>query len=320
MFDDPDDATTAQWADASPNDDATAALLARTRDPGTHEELVAQTTVVSMMASVIAAPSTNVSAMAPSAERRRLRATKALTKLAVVAAGVVVGTSAAAATGHLPDGAQSALARVTAHLGIHLTDPNLAVPSTIPPASTGPLPVAVNNDQASTGDPVEPEAEAIPQPAVTSTLAASTPAGSAITVATPDSLHVPTSEPTSTTAPRGPDADGSAKHGLCNAWRAHQSNGTAVDSVAMRNLEATAAAAGETVEAFCDDPATPAPTDAETATTADARHAQPKPTKPDKPRQSDTVGEKNGKGVSPTSSDLTSGTTDHKANEKRKGK
>ena len=283
---------------------------------------MAETTVVSMMASVIAAPSTNVSALASPAARGRLRATKALTKLAVVAAGVVVETSAATATGHLPDGAQSALARVTAHIGIHLTDPNLAVPSTIPPARTGPLPVGANNDQVSTDGPAEPEAEAIPQPGVLATLPATTPASSAITVAIPDSLHVPTSAPTSTTAPRGPDANGSAKHGLCNAWRAHQSNGTAVDSVAMRNLEATAAAAGETVEAFCDDPAAPAApasTDAETATTADAKNDQSKPTKPDMPGQSDTVGEKNDKGVSPTSSDLASGTAGQRRNEKIKG-
>jgi len=171
-----------------------------------------------------------------------------------------------------------------------------------------------------TDGPAEPEAEAIPQPGVLATLPATTPASSAITVAIPDSLHVPTSEPTSTTAPRGPDANGSAKHGLCNAWRARQSNGTAVDSVAMRNLEATAAAAGETVEAFCDDPTAPASTDAETAITADAKNDQPKPTKPDKPGQSDTVGEKNDKGVSPTSSDLASGTAGHRRNEKRKGK
>ena len=50
--------------------------------------------------------------------------------------------------------------------------------------------------------------------------------------------------------PVGPDATGSAAHGLCTAWKNVAGNGKAMESVAFRNL-ITAAGGEDEVEAFC---------------------------------------------------------------------
>ena len=50
----------------------------------------------------------------------------------------------------------------------------------------------------------------------------------------------------------GPDANGPARAGLCQAWTAHQLHPTSSDdSQAMKNLNAAATTAGETVQEFC---------------------------------------------------------------------
>ncbi|GAA6525991.1 hypothetical protein [Intrasporangium sp. DVR] len=50
--------------------------------------------------------------------------------------------------------------------------------------------------------------------------------------------------------PVGPDATGSAAHGLCTAWQHVAGNGKAMDAIAFRNL-ITAAGGEDEVEAFC---------------------------------------------------------------------
>ncbi|MDV3221017.1 hypothetical protein [Intrasporangium sp.] len=52
--------------------------------------------------------------------------------------------------------------------------------------------------------------------------------------------------------PVGPDATGSAAHGLCTAWQGVAGNGKAMDSVAFQNL-VDAAGGEDEVEAFCAD-------------------------------------------------------------------
>lgn len=55
--------------------------------------------------------------------------------------------------------------------------------------------------------------------------------------------------------PRGPDATGPARVGLCRAWTAHTTNGHAPSdsSVAFRNLQQAATDAGQSVAGYCKD-------------------------------------------------------------------
>src|SRR5207302_3677651 len=55
------------------------------------------------------------------------------------------------------------------------------------------------------------------------------------------------------TPSQGPDVTGSAKSGLCNAYASGQgrTNGGKNNSVAFRNLQNAAKAAGQSVEQFC---------------------------------------------------------------------
>jgi hypothetical protein len=49
----------------------------------------------------------------------------------------------------------------------------------------------------------------------------------------------------------GPDATGPAAFGLCTAWEAHQRSGAEPNGVAFQNLDAAAAAAGQTTADYC---------------------------------------------------------------------
>ncbi len=93
-------------------------LFDRTRLPGTAEELGSEAAVIGAMVRTIAEP-TLVSDLDA---RRRLVVSKTAARIAIAAAVLFVGTSTAAATGNLPDAAQSAVARVSSHLGVSIPD------------------------------------------------------------------------------------------------------------------------------------------------------------------------------------------------------
>ena len=124
----------------------------------------------------------------------------------------------------LPDGAQSAVARAADHAGLSLPNPD---------ARTNPVP-AVDTTTSTTEAVVEVD---------TST-----------TTKTADAAEVAKVADPTADAAVGPDATGPAKAGLCQAWTSHQmthANNSANDSVAMKNLQTAADAAGQTVAAFC---------------------------------------------------------------------
>ena len=75
----------------------------------------------------------------PMLGRRRSTTRRWVARTAIVAGVLVVGTGTAAAAGALPDGAQSAIARFTTHIGLDLPDPGAvvhAVPPVTRPATT----------------------------------------------------------------------------------------------------------------------------------------------------------------------------------------
>ena len=67
----------------------------------------------------------------------------------------------------------------------------------------------------------------------------------------PDTPSTSTSGDTDTSTPKGPDATGAAKQGLCNAYLADKANGKNPNAVAFKNLAQAAKDAGKTVDAYC---------------------------------------------------------------------
>ncbi|MGW5241567.1 hypothetical protein ACWEOW_21755 [Monashia sp. NPDC004114] len=125
---------------------------------------------------------------------------------------------------------------------------------------------------------------------------AATPTMPAGAAAAGDQAATPTGAPTGT--PVGPDATGSAAHGLCTAWAAHEAgSGEALGAIAFKNL-ATAAGGADKVATFCatvtapgksgdhptGKPATlPTPTDAGKPADPGKPATLPTPTDPGKP-------------------------------------
>ena len=68
---------------------------------------------------------------------------------------------------------------------------------------------------------------------------------------TPESPSSPTSGDSGTSTPKGPDATGAAKQGLCTAYLADKANGKNPNAVAFKNLTQAAKDAGTTVDAYC---------------------------------------------------------------------
>ena len=67
----------------------------------------------------------------------------------------------------------------------------------------------------------------------------------------PDTPSTSTSGDTDTSTPKGPDATGAAKQGLCRAYLADKANGKNPNAVAFKNLAQAAKDAGKTVDAYC---------------------------------------------------------------------
>ncbi len=163
-------------------------------------------------------------------------------RTAIAAAVLIAGTGSAAAAGALPDAAQSAIARVTSHVGLVLPDPN----ATVHPAPT----------------PTHPHATTTSEPTPTYDIEHTfdhrndSPGGHGGTTTT---ITVPTAEPAApapesseSAGATGPRLDGPAKQGLCTAWDAHRRSGKPdPQGTAFIDLDAAAAAAGQSVADFC---------------------------------------------------------------------
>ena len=238
-------------------------LFERTRLPGTAEELSSEAVLVGAMVRTIAQPVlvSDISA------RRRLRISKTAARAAIAAAVVFVGTSTAAATGNLPDPAQSAVSRASSHLGVDIPDP---YDERAAGERSG---AATTVDPSTTSTVLDDHSVTVPVSEVPSTNAATFSTSPGLNPNAPESTDLSALQPVTpeTTGGQGPDANGPAKHGLCRAWAAHRSDSPAnQNSTAMRNLQAAAAAAGQTVEEFCADVLGTEPGPAEVATTSPA--------------------------------------------------
>ena len=109
----------------------------------TANELSAEHDIVNAMA--LAIQSSNVTELRRAPMHKRFSSAKHTTKAAIIAGVVLFSTSAAAAAGVLPDGAQSAVARAADHAGLSLPNPD---------ARTNPVP-AVDTTTSTTEAVVE---------------------------------------------------------------------------------------------------------------------------------------------------------------------
>ena len=251
-----------------PPNGGVAALLARVVAPATADERAAEETTIAAM----------VAALHPTVDTdRRGSPTRRWVARTAIAAGVLIaGTGSAAATGALPDAAQSAIARATSHIGLVLPNPS----ATVHPTPTHPHTTPTTNTTTETSTP--------------STTATTTPVNIAVTT-TPITVPTQTSAPTAAVAPEtpaatlatGPRLDGPAKKGLCTAWDAHRRSGKPEPhGTAFTDLDAAAAAAGQSVADFCapvlttapDTPTQPPSVDTPPAASARPAHGKPSTT------------------------------------------
>ena len=261
------------------------------RGPGTPEELATEREVVAAM--VAATGVAGVPAIDELARHRARRGSKVATRVAIASAVFLVGAGTAAAAGAFPDVAQSAIARAGSHVGLNLPNPHSSRSTSAPTTPTDTTP----GDGSSSPSVVEPVGSdpATTSAASTSTTSAPTTVPSATPASTMDAPTLPasTTSVSTTTASTpgvpaiGPDGTGPAKDGLCRAWDAHRRNGATNDnSVAMRQLEDAAHAAGMTVEQYCADvlgPSSSAPdptTDPVVHTSTSSPVTVPTPTAP----------------------------------------
>ncbi|MCU1359544.1 MAG: hypothetical protein JWN99_833 [Ilumatobacteraceae bacterium] len=228
-------------------------LLERSRSSGTADELSNEAVIVGAMAAALEqAPIADIGAHRT--RRHRLAPSKLVVRSAIVVAGVLVGASTVAATGNLPANAQSAVARATSHLGFDIPDPHRHRDGndrdTLPSSTAAPS--AAPSTAATSTEPTASTVPATEPVAAQSTTSAAELSPPATTTAIPDPDGSAVVPAVVSPVPGGPDPNGPAKKGLCQAWSAHRDDDPADShSVALQNLVAAAAAAGQTVEQFC---------------------------------------------------------------------
>ena len=189
-------------------------LFNLTKSDATAEELTAQASTVTAMLAAMQPVPTNVVPMRSFSMRDRFAMSKAATKAAIIS-GVVLfsATAAAAASGNLPDSAQSVVSRAVSHVGIHIDNPEKSAAEVIEATSTS----STIDENSST-----------------------------VVVGNNDSSNDHSSSGV------GPNANGDAKDGLCHSFNEHlNSPAKPEDSVAMKNLQEAATAAHQSVAAFC---------------------------------------------------------------------
>ena len=221
-------------------------LIAAARRPGSVEELVGADRVAAAMAvAVRATHTTQNSGRTPMLARLTGKTAVIATAALVLSAG-----AAAAATGHLPDPVQRTVSHSLSHVGIDVPRPAPAgsVTDLALDGAPGPADVVVEESTTTTAE--------LRLEATTTTM----DDGSTTTSTTTDDSRDDAAAPREAGSQGvGPDANGPAHHGLCEA-HTHSKPGTR--SVAMANLEAAALAAGQPVDVFCAEALTPRGTDA----------------------------------------------------------
>ncbi len=250
-------------SDHTPDEIATsAALLKRASSPATADELEAADATISRFIEVVLEPS-------ETAPTRRRRALPVPTRVAAVVVAATLWSTgiAAAATGHLPDQVQHAVSNTASHVGLSLPDPSdeRAV-ETSDEQSRGDRSINTNESDSSTSSIVT---------STTSPTSTSPTSTSPTTTATPtDGSVAAASASLSGGASRGvgPDVNGPAHDGLCNAYLRGLATGHPKnpDAPPWRDLLSGAKQAGKSVEAFCGSTTatTTATTVASAATTA----------------------------------------------------
>ena len=192
-------------------------LFSVLRAPATPDEVVAAEPA---LAAFTAAVRDRTAASAPARTKPKSKFLTRKAVAALAAATVLSGGAAAAATGSLPGPVQDGVSRSLSHVGMDVPDSHDSVDDSH---------ATVDNSLATVDD--APSFHEFPDPAAPPSAAPATAVG--------------------------PDADGSAKHGLCTAYAASSgSNGKNLDSVAARNVAEAAATAGKSIDEYCADETT----------------------------------------------------------------
>ena len=235
--------------DPSTETGAAATLLQRASGPATADELEAAGATISRFVEVVLEP-----VEIPPTRRLRAIPVPARAAAVIVAATLWSTGIAAAATGHLPDGFQHAVSNTAAHIGLSLPDP--ADVKTVDAADEG--------NRSTQGDRDEPDTSAAstastaasttsPTTTATSSGGSIAAASSAGTVTSTTAAGASTTLDDSASRGVGPDVNGPAHDGLCNAYLRGLATGHPKnpDAPPWRNLIAGAKQAGKSVEAFC---------------------------------------------------------------------
>jgi hypothetical protein len=153
---------------------------------------------------------------------------------ATVIAVTLCSAGAAAAAGNLPDRIQAHVSRAALHVSLKISQPSEASD-------------AIKSD----GD--DDDADEPDDTTTTSTSTSSTTSTTSTSTTQPQTSTTEADESGQQKTPVGPDVNGPAKKGLCNAYlgslaKGHPKN---PDAVAFKNLIDAAALAGQTVQEFC---------------------------------------------------------------------
>ena len=217
--------------------DAVAGLLAAMREPSDAGELAGTDALLATMSEAMRSSATS----APTSPSRRPVLTRIVSGkiIAITAVTFLSAGAAAAATGNLPDPVQRSVSTTFSHVGIDLPRPHDR------PNAHADAAASASRLDAATSTSEAPSTTVSPSTTVDPTTSAAT---TTIDSTVPSSVE---DDADDAHTPVGPDATGPAAKGLCTAYSAGGDHGHRLESTAMTNLAAAAAAAGQTIEAYC---------------------------------------------------------------------
>ena len=241
-------------------DEGVSALLQRASGPATPDELAGADAAVSRFVDVVllgtpasapvsqpvSTPTVDVEP-AQTQPARRLRSVPISARAAAVIAAATIWSTgmAAAATGHLPGPVQRAVANTAAHVGLGLPKPDDDVT------------VRADDDKQDDEDDDGTASSSSSSSSTTTSSTTSPPTTTATTTASTAAGGAALAPTTSTDEEHdrglGPDVNGPAHDGLCNAYLQGLANGHPKDPAVppWRNLLDEATKAGKSLEQFC---------------------------------------------------------------------
>jgi hypothetical protein len=248
-------------------DESVSALLRAAGGPATDDELAGADAAVARFVEVVlsdtpaAPPVISQPVDAPpvvvepekAQPARRLRSVPVPARAAGIIAAVTLWSTgmAAAATGHLPDPVQHAVSNTAAHVGLSLPDPSdddLTVRANEQGKNDEDDDATTSSSSSSSSSTTTSSTTSPPTTTATSTRAGGG-AALAPTTSTDDDDEAVDEEH----GGQGPDVNGPAHDGLCNAYLRGLANGNPKDPAVppWRNLLDAATKAGKSIEQFC---------------------------------------------------------------------